>query len=252
VGVVGREGVESGDELGDEGLLVDGERRVGEDLIGDCRRGADGGGRAAEGPEPVGRVDLRGAGDVVGDAAHRVPLGAGQRLGELGAEQVRASHAAEQQGSTGEQGEVLAVDVHGEGDVVRGVARGVDHPHQPGAGVDLGLVTDPVGGEGDVHAVGDDVLRAEDAGQLEAAADVVVVEVGLQDVGDGPAALVEDLLDPVDVALRVDDDGRRAPPDDVAAVTQVGGLDRDDVEVVHEVATFAPADTRSGYPPVRL
>ena len=117
---------------------------------------------------------------------------------------------------------------------------------RPRAGLDLGLVADPVRGEVDVHARGDDVLRTEHAGELEATAHVVVVEVRLEHVRDGPAAGVEDRLDAVDVALRVDHERRAVAADDVAAVTQVGRLDGDDVEVAHVITACPPAGARSG------
>jgi hypothetical protein len=252
VRVVGGERVEAGDQLAHERVLVDRERRVAEDLVGEGGCRAHRGGRAAERAEPVGRVDRGGACDLGRDAAHRAPLRSRERFGELGAQQVGTSHAAEQERAAGEQREVLAPDVEGERDVVGRVPGGVEDPDEAGVGGELRLVLHLMGGEGDVHARGHDVLGLQHPGELEPAADVVVVEVGLQDVGHGPAALVEDGFDPVDVALGVDDDGGTAASDHVAAVSQVGGLDRDDVEACHEVVTFAPADTRSGYPPERL
>jgi hypothetical protein len=61
-----------------------------------------------------------------------------------------------------------------------------------------------------------------------AAGDVVVVDVGLEDVRDRDVRLRGELEHAVDVALGVDDD--RDPPvvGEVAAVTEGGRVDRDD------------------------
>ena len=74
-----------------------------------------------------------------------------------------------------------------------------------------------------------DVVRARAAGQSEPAGDVVVVDVGLEHVGDADGGGLGDGENPVDVPLRVDDGGVLAVVDQVAAVAEPGGLDRNDV-----------------------
>ena len=70
------------------------------------------------------------------------------------------------------------------------------------------------------HVVGciDQVLRAGAAGQGKAAGDVVVVDVGLEDVGQPQALLLEQRQDAVNVALGVHHEGDLAVMDEVAAV----------------------------------
>ena len=63
-----------------------------------------------------------------------------------------------------------------------------------------------------------------------AAGDVVVVDVGLQHVGDAQAPLLGEVGDAVGVALGVDDHGDLAVGDEVAAVPQGRGLDGEDVD----------------------
>src|SRR5690606_25470721 len=67
--------------------------------------------------------------------------------------------------------------------------------------------------------------------ELEPAGDVVVVDVGLEDVGQRDAEVVEKVDDAVDVALRVDDGRDLAVGDEVAAVAEGGGLDGVDLHV---------------------
>ena len=239
VRVVGREGVQAGDQLGNERLLVHAERGVAGHLLGERRRVADRRGGAAEGAEAMRRVDLRALGHIRGQPPHRGPLRLRERLGQLGAEQVGSTHAAEQHRAAGEHRDVLAAVVDGEADVVRRVSRSVEDAHEARSGLQLVLVVDLAGREGDRHAVRHHVLRSDHLRELEPAADVVVVEVGLQDVGCGPALGVQDLLDPIDVPLGIDDDRRVAAPDDVAAVAEVGGVDRYDVNRAHTWAFHA-------------
>ena len=75
---------------------------------------------------------------------------------------------------------------------------------------------DVVGGVDEVRGTGG--LR-----QGEPAGDVVVVDVGLEDVGEPDAVLVEQAQHPVDVALRVDHERDLAVVDEVAAVARGWG-----------------------------
>ena len=110
-------------------------------------------------------------------------------------------------------------------DVVVGVAGGVDDAELDGSGVDDVAVGDGASLVGDVVSGGHDVLGAGGAGQFQAAGDVVVVDVGFQDVGDPHAAVGGEVEDPVDVALRVDHHGDVTVGDQVAAVAETGGFD---------------------------
>jgi hypothetical protein len=97
---------------------------------------------------------------------------------------------------------------------------------------------DDVAGPDRVALVGDLVLgvdvvrRAGALGEGEAAGQVVVVDVGLEDVGEPRPRVVEQGEHAVDVALRVDHQGHLAVVHEVAAVAQGGSLDRDDLHVV--------------------
>ena len=77
--------------------------------------------------------------------------------------------------------------------------------------------------EGDLVGGIDEVRRTGAPGQGEAAGDVVVVDVGLEDVGQPDLVLGQQVEDPVDVALRVDHERDLAVVDEVAAVTQASG-----------------------------
>nr|WP_242473343.1 hypothetical protein [Blastococcus sp. TML/M2B] len=147
-------------------------------------------------------------------------------VGVLGSDQVGASGRAVQHGAAGEDGLHGAVGV-GErvADVVVGVPRRVQHPQSHRAGLEHVAV-------GGRHALvrhvvpgGDDVPRADRPGELEAAGQVVVVQVGLQDQRDAHAALPGRRQHAVDVALGVDHDADPTVADQVAAVAEAGGLD---------------------------
>ena len=62
------------------------------------------------------------------------------------------------------------------------------------------------------------------------------MDVGLEDVGEPDVVLGQQVEHAVDVALRVDDEGDLAVVDEVAAVAERRGLDRDDRQVVSEGA----------------
>ena len=83
------------------------------------------------------------------------------------------------------------------------------------------LVGHPVGGV-------DVVRRAGRPCQRQAAGDVVVVQVGLEDVGDPHPRPLRQGEHPVDVTLRVDHQGDLTVMGQVAAVAQGRGVDRDD------------------------
>ena len=97
-------------------------------------------------------------------------------------------------------------------------------------------------------ALRDDVLGAELGCERQAAGDVVVVDVGLQDVADGPAALRQDRQDTIDVALRVDHHGGAAGGHHVGAVPELGGGDDDDLWAGHCVTVLPALPISRGNP----
>ena len=98
------------------------------------------------------------------------------------------------------------------------------HPH-PVADLDDLAVADRGPFEGHVVVGVDEVRRACALGQRETAGDVVVVDVGLEHVGEPDPLRVEEVEDAVDVPLGVDDEGDLAVMDEVGAVTQGGRLE---------------------------
>jgi hypothetical protein len=100
---------------------------------------------------------------------------------------------------------------------------------QPHVGADLDDLAVPDAGALEAHRVGriDQVGGTSLAGQCEAAADVIVVDVSLGDVRDACACRVGQRRYPVGVALRVDDDGHVAVMHQVTAVTESRRLNRD-------------------------
>ena len=119
------------------------------------------------------------------------------------------------------------------------------HPH-PAADLDRLAVTDRGPLEGDLVLGVDVVRRAGALGQSEAAGDVVVVDVGLEDVGQPHLVLLQQVQDAVDVALRVDHEGDLAVVDHVAAVAERGRLDRNDRQVGAHQAGSLFVSGRSG------
>ena len=204
--VVGGERVQAGQHLGDELVLVEQRGRVGRGLGGDRGLHAHGGRGAAERSEAVGREHPGCVVHVGHELAHRVPLVVGQALGRVGADQVGAAHAAEQQRSAGEHRLVGALDAQGVGHVVRRVPGGVQHPPGHVIGAEPVPVADGERVEGVVVALGDHVGGAQLCRQDQAAGHVVVVDVCLDDVAGAPAALGQHGQDPVDVALGVHHD----------------------------------------------
>jgi len=109
------------------------------------------------------------------------------------------------------------------------VAGGGQHPHPQGC-ADFDDVAVPHPGPLVADGVvGVHVVRGAGlARQRQPAGDIVVVDVGFEDVGDPDARGSGEIQDPVDVALRVDHE--RDPPivDQIAAVPQRRRLDRED------------------------
>ena len=105
--------------------------------------------------------------------------------------------------------------------------------------------------EGHVVLAVDEVLGTGALREREAAGDVVVVDVGLEDVRQAYAVLLEEVEHAVDVALWVDDERDLAVVDEVAAVAERRGLDGDDGEVLHHrpTATTRPDAIQAWVPP---
>ncbi len=82
------------------------------------------------------------------------------------------------------------------------------------------------------------------------------MEVGLEHVRDLDALLLREGEHPVDVTLRVDDQRRRAVVGQVAAVSEGGGLDGDDLRHgqprSRPVTTSCPAWIQPEVPPSTL
>lgn len=243
VGVVGRPRAEPGQQVTDVGLLVLRQHRVGLPLAAD-RRGRRVGLRGgAEGAEAVCREDLGVVRQKVGQPVRRGVLVADQVVRVFGAEQIGAAGGAEEQRAAGEDAHLSAGAACGVqvaqcvGEVGEGVARGGKHG-EAHAVTDLDdvAVADLGPLEGDLVGAVDQVGRAGGPRESETASDVVVVDVGLEDVGQAHVVLGQQIEDPVDVALRVDHERDLAVVDQVAAVAQGRGLDRDDCQVIREGA----------------
>jgi hypothetical protein len=146
----------------------------------------------------------------------------------LGAEQVSAAGRAVQQRAAGEDrdGRAVAGVFQGIRQVRERVAGGGERPQPQLAGLDHVAVSDRGPPErhliGRVHVIG----GAGGAGQRVAAGDIVIVQVGLENVRDLRAALGGKPEHPVEVPLRVDDQRCLAVRHQVAAVSQGLRLDR--------------------------
>ena len=102
-----------------------------------------------------------------------------------------------------------------------GVAGGGDRAHaHPVPDLDDLAVAHRGAVEGHLVLAVDEVRGAGALRERQTAGDVVVVDVGLEDVGEAHAVLVEQVEDAVDVALRVDHEGDLAVVDEVAAVAE--------------------------------
>jgi hypothetical protein len=229
VGVIGGPGVQAGQEFVDEGLLVAGQGGIGQLFPGDGGRGGVALGGGAEAAEAVRGVHLGGVGQG-GELVDGGVLVAEQVVGVGRAEQVRAADRAVEQRPSGEHRDRLAVVGQRVGQVGESVPGRGHHPHGH-RGTDRDEVTvghgHPVEGDG---VVGVDVVRGTGAlREGVSAGDVVVVEVGLEDVGDPNPVGGGQVEDAVDVTLRVDHECDLAVVHEIAAIAERRGVDGQDV-----------------------
>lgn len=98
--------------------------------------------------------------------------------------------------------------------------------------------------EADVRPGRHQVGGAGDTGQLQAAADVVVVHMGLDDVGDAHSAPGGGGDDLIDVARRVDDHRGTGPAGHITAVAQA--LELQGVDEEHDCDSFRTVSTPGG------
>jgi hypothetical protein len=188
----------------------------------------------------MGGVDAGGVEQLAGQPVGRVVLAVDQVAGVRRAEQVGPADRAVQQRSAGEDPDDaagravrnwLSGGFHGVRKMGEGVARRGDHP-DPEDVADGDEVAVAQRHAVEAHrVVGVDVVRrAGSPCQGEVAGDVVVVQVRLEDVCDGDAFGDGEVEDPVDVALRVDDERGGAVVDEVAAIAERRGVERQDPE----------------------
>ena len=241
VGVVGRPGAETGQQLLDVGLLVLGQDRVGLLLAADGRRRRVRLGGRAERAEAVRREHLGLVREQVGQPVSRGVLVAHERVGVLVPEEVGTTGGAVQQRPAGKHADVLVAVCCGFAEqvgevgerVAGGCQRGDAHPS-----THLDDLSIRYGGseEGHVVLAIDEVLSTGALREREATGDVVVVDVGLEDVGEPDPVLLEQGEDPVDVALGVDHERDLTVVNEVGPVTQRRGLDGNDGQVCARVA----------------
>jgi hypothetical protein len=243
VRVVGRVGAEAVEKLLHPGLLVLGEHGVHLPLPADGRLVGVGLGGRAERAEAVGREDTGAVGEQPRQLVGRPVLEVGEVTSVLGAEQVWPAGGAVQQRAAREHGERGAV--LGVGEDVAQVGEGVTgrgqrgHPH-PRADRDRVAVPDRRPLEGDAVVRVHVVRRSGGPGEGQASGQVVVVDVGLEDVGHRDPVALEQREHPVDVALRIDDERELAVVDDVAPIAERGSLDRQHLDTVHAAHLAIP------------
>jgi len=178
----------------------------------------------------VGRENRRRVGQHPSQLARRGVLRADEVAGVLRPEQVRAAGRPVQQRAAGEDCHLFAGAGVGEhvGQVSERVARRGDRgdPH-PRPDLDGFAVAHRGPLEGHLVLGVDQIRGAGAPGEGEAAGDVVVMDVGLEDVRQPQAILGEQGQDAVDVPLRVHHEGNLAVMHEVTAVAQRGRLQRD-------------------------
>ena len=182
----------------------------------------------------------------------RSVLQAGQGVGQIGCDQVGAAHRAVQQRSAGEQRTgtgtfAVAVLGHVVAEMVLRVAGSRHHSNRERAHFDDVAVAHATVIEGQDLCCGVQVGGAGAPGQGEPAGDIVVMQVGLGDVGDGDHGVVGGRQHAVEVPLGIDDQRHLAVVHQVAAVPERWCLDGLDVHggSFRSVAAGRPTVRRS-------
>lgn len=226
VRVVGGHVLQSRQQLGDEGVHLHRESRIGRLLLADRGRLPVGLGGRAEAAESVRRQHLGLIGQGVREAVGGGVLGAGQLLGEPRLHEIGPPHRTDEEGTAGERGDGPARLAQHVRRVVRRMP-GCRHRGQDQFRVDDDGVAVGHGGtsERDVRAGRNVVGGSGDAGQLKTAGHVVVVDVRLDHMGYRHTTPGRSGQHPVDVTGRIHDDRRPTAAGEVAAVTQALQLD---------------------------
>jgi hypothetical protein len=176
-------------------------------------------------------MDRHLVGQHLGELAHRAVLSSREVLGQLRRDEVGPADGAVEHRAAREHGDRPSLGVAERvREVGRGVAGGVQGRDPHGARGQLVAVADAHRRDVEVVVGGEHVGGTEPLGERGAARDVVVVDVRLEHVGDGQAAGRDQVEHPVEVALRIDDDGDLTVGRQVAAVPQGGGLDGEDLD----------------------
>ncbi|GIW19982.1 MAG: hypothetical protein KatS3mg065_0278 [Chloroflexota bacterium] len=197
------------EEAADEGLDVGRlNHPVVAPLVADGRERRRGDPRRAERAGAVGREDgdvvLVGEDDLVEGAIHRP----GEGDGVLGPEEVGPPDGADEERAAGEEEGRLGGPGRvgdGVGDVLGGVAGRFEGPELEGPDAERLAVADRPVLVAKLRPGADDVGRPGQGRQLPAPGDVVVVEVGLDDVADPEVPLAGRGKVDVDVAPGIDD-----------------------------------------------
>jgi hypothetical protein len=181
VGVVARIGRKAGDKSADEVVLViDDERVVALALQADrARRITDGRSGGAKTAESVGGVQGRVVGEERDQASGRAVLGPGELVDPVQIDKIGAPHAPKEQRSATEDDRRALLITDDVGEMAVGVAWGGDHIHGHAARSELVPVRDPPAVKRHFLGAGHHVGSTGLGGQLEAAADVVIVDMGL-------------------------------------------------------------------------
>ncbi len=233
VGVVARISRQASDKSADEVVLVVGDERVVALAFqaDRARRAADGRSGGAKAAEPVGGVQRRVIGNEVDQASGRAVLGPGELVDPVRIDKIGTPHAPKEQRSATEDDRRALLVAHDVGEMAVGVARGRDNFHGHAAHSELVPIRDRPAVKCHFLCCGHYVGGPGPGGQLEPTADVVIMDMGLEDEIAVESQLDQDRLDPVDVTLGVDDHCGLPVVGDIAPVAELVG--REDLYVDH-------------------
>ena len=167
----------------------------------------------------------------LGQAVDRSVLQASETVGAFGSKKIGAAGRSNQETSTRKDGYRFTVDQHEIGDMLGRVAWRVNWSDSEGVAVDVlevkrGAV--PVGGGG---AGGKDQLGTGGSGEVAASRYVVVVEMGLEDKPEIDFIVGQNLLEAVDVSLRINNQAQTLVAQDVGRIAETLGADAGDFHV---------------------